>query len=67
MLIIVLGLCVIMSVFVAIRRRDALSLCFLGMTLSLVLMLSGVTVYIAKMGGVAAAERAFLYLIPGLP
>ncbi|HIT57939.1 MAG TPA: HAMP domain-containing histidine kinase [Candidatus Galloscillospira stercoripullorum] len=66
MLIIVLGLCVIMSVFVAIRRRDALSLCFLGMTLSLVLMLSGVTVYIAKMGGVAAAERAFLYLIPGL-
>lgn len=61
MLIIVLVICLGVSVYVAIRRRDRLALCFLGMNLSEVLMLAGIIVYIAKLGGVAAGERGFLF------
>ncbi len=64
MLLIVLFLCVTVSVFVAIRRRDTLSLDLLGMSVSNSLMLLGVVVYIAKMGGLAATEQTFLFLLP---
>ena len=66
MLIIVLALCLGTSVFVVVRRRDALALCLLGMSLSVALMLAGIIIYIAKMGGVAATERTFLFLSQSL-
>jgi signal transduction histidine kinase len=66
MLIVVLLLCLGTSGFVAARRRDALSLYFLGMSISNLVMLAGVIVYIAKMGGLAATQKQFLFLISGL-
>ena len=66
MLIIVLAMCLATSVFVAIRRRDTLSLSLLGMSLSNCVMLAGVIIYIAKMGGMAAQQRTFLFLLPKL-
>ena len=66
MLIIVLFLCLATSVFVAARRRDSLSLSLLGMSLSNSVMLTGVVIYIAKMGGTAAKQRVFLFLAPAL-
>ena len=54
MLIIVLALCLGTSLFVALRRRDSLSLYLLGMSVSNSIMLAGVIIYIAKMG----AERS---------
>ena len=66
MLIIVLAMCLATSVFVAIRRRDSLSLSLLGMSLSNCVMLAGVIIYIAKMGGMAAQQRTFLFLLPKL-
>lgn len=64
MFLIVLILCVVTSVVVVIRRRDILSLYLLGMSVSNLLMLAGVIVYIAKMGGLAATEQVFLFLVP---
>ena len=64
MLLIVLLLCVGTSVYVSIRRRDQLSLYLLGMSLSNLLMLTGVIIYIAEMGGMAATEQVFLFLRP---
>lgn len=66
MLIIVLALCVATSVYVAMRRRDSLSLYLLGMSVSCSMMLAGVIIYIAKMGGMAALNRVFLFLAPQL-
>lgn len=66
MLIIVLFLCLATSVIVAARRRDSLSLSLLGMSLSNSVMLTGVVIYIAKMGGTAAKQRVFLFLAPAL-
>ena len=62
MLLIVIVLCVLLSAYVVLRRRDVFSLHLLGMSLSNLLMLSGIVVYIAKMGGVAAKEPVFLFL-----
>lgn len=62
MLLIVIFLCLVLSVFVALHRKDVFSLHLLGMSVSNLLMLSGVVVYIAKMGGVAAKEPVFLFL-----
>ncbi|MFU0831486.1 MAG: Alginate biosynthesis sensor protein kinB [Oscillospiraceae bacterium] len=64
MLIIVLVLCVITSFCVALWRRDSLALYLLGMSVCNSVMLSGVIVYIAKMGGMAALNCVFLFLIP---
>lgn len=64
MLLIVLVLCVATSVFVAVRRRDVLSFYLLGTGVSNSLMLLGVIVYIAQMGGLAATEKTFLFLLP---
>lgn len=64
MFLIVLILCVVTSVVVVIRRRDNLSLYLLGMSVSDLLMLVGVIIYIAKMGGLAATEQVFLFLKP---
>lgn len=64
MFLIVLILCVVTSVFVVIWRRDTLSLYLLGMSVSNLLMLAGVIMYIAKMGGLAATEQVFLFLVP---
>lgn len=61
MLLIVLLLCVMTSVYVAFRRRDILSVYLLGMSISSGIMLAGVAVYIAKMGGVAATQTQFLF------
>ena len=66
MLIIVLALCLGTSLFVALRRRDSLSLYLLGMSVSNSIMLAGVIIYIAKMGGIAAMNREFLFLVPQL-
>lgn len=66
MLIVVLAICLLTSVFVAVRRRDALSLYLLGISLSNTVMFAGVIVYIAKMGGLAAARPALFFLFPGL-
>lgn len=66
MLILVLVLCVTTSVYVAARRRDSLALYLLGMSVSVSMMLAGVIVYIAKMGGMAALNRVFLFLVPRL-
>ena len=62
MLLIVIVLCVLLSAYVLLRRRDVFALYLLGMSLSNLLMLSGIVVYIAKMGGVAAKEPVFLFL-----
>lgn len=66
MLILVLALCLATSVFVAIRRRDSLALYMLGMSMAVCLMLAGVIVYIAKMGGIAATQKASLFLLPSI-
>ena len=64
MLLVVLALCAATSVFVAARRRDALSLYLLGMSLSNCVMFAGVIIYIAKMGGLAATQKTLLFLLP---
>lgn len=66
MLIIVLFLCILTSVYVAVRRRDALSFFFLGMSVSNMIMFGGVIVYIAKMGGLAATQKSLLFLSHGV-
>ena len=66
MLIVVLLLCLATSVYVALRRRDPLSLYLLGMSLCSLAMLAGIVVYIAKIGGTAAQQRTLLFLFPGL-
>ena len=60
MLIVVLLLCLATSVYVALRRRDSLSLYLLGMSLCSLAMLAGIVVYIAKIGGTAAQQRTLL-------
>lgn len=64
MLLIVLALCAATSVFVALRRRDVLAFYLFGLGISNSLMLLGVIVYIAQMGGMAATEQTFLFLLP---
>lgn len=64
MLILVLFLCLVVSIYVAVRRRDVLSLYLLGLSLTISMMLAGVVMYIAKMGGLAATEKTFLFLWP---
>ena len=66
MLIVVLMLSLATSIFVAVRRKDSLSLYLLGMSLSNSIMLAGVVIYIAKMGGIAATQRTFLFLSPAI-
>ena len=66
MLILVLMLCLATAVYVALRRRDVLSLYLLGMSVCNLVMLAGIVIYIAKMGGTAAQQRAFLFLVPEL-
>lgn len=63
MLLIVIALCALLSVIVAARRRDFFSAYLLGMSLSNLLMLLGIVIYIAKMGGVAASRPFFLFLL----
>lgn len=64
MLLIVLFLCAATSVFVALRRRDILSVYLLGIGISCSLMLLGIIIHIAQMGGIAATEQTFLFLRP---
>lgn len=66
MLILVLFLCLATSAYVALRRRDSLSVYLLGMSVCNLIMLAGIVVYIAKIGGTAAQQRTFLFLIPDL-
>lgn len=65
-LILVLILCLGTAVYVALRRRDILALYLLGMSVCNLVMLTGIVIYIAKMGGTAAQQRAFLFLVPEL-
>ncbi len=64
MLLLVLALCAATSVFVALRRRDVLAVYLCGLGVSNALMLLGVIIYIAQMGGMAATEQTFLFLLP---
>ena len=64
MLLLVLFLCAATSAFVALRRRDTLSVFLFGTGVSTTVMLFGVIVYIAQMGGMAATEQTFLFLLP---
>lgn len=66
MLIIVLLLCLLTFFFVAYRRRDPLSFYLLGLSASNCLMFAGIIIYIAKMGGLAAANTSFLFFSVGL-
>lgn len=66
MLIVVLALCLGTALFVALRRRDPISLYLLGMSVANCVMLTGVIIYIAKMGGLAATQKTFLFLLPQL-
>ena len=54
------------AVYVALRRRDVLAVYLLGMSICNLVMLAGIVIYIAKMGGTAAQQRAFLFLVPEL-
>ena len=66
MLILVLILCLATSLYVALRRKDSLSLYLLGMSLCNLIMLAGIIVYIAAIGGTAAQPRTLLFLFPSL-
>lgn len=66
MLILVLFLCLLVSIYVALQRRDHLSLYLLGMSVTVSMMLAGIVMYIAKVGGLAATEKTFLFLRPEL-
>ena len=66
MLILVLILCLATSLYVALRRKDSLSLYLLGMSLCNLIMLAGIIVYIAAIGGTAAQQRTLLFLFPSL-
>ena len=66
MLILVLILCLVTAIYVALRRRDILAFYLLGMSICNLVMLAGIIIYIAKMGGTAAQQRAFLFLVPEL-
>ena len=59
MLILVLILCLVTAIYVALRRRDILAFYLLGMSICNLVMLAGIIIYIAKMGGTAAQQRAF--------
>ena len=54
MLILVLILCLATSLYVALRRKDSLSLYLLGMSVCNLVMFAGIIVYIAAIGGTAA-------------
>lgn len=66
MLMLVLALCVVVSCHTVLRRKDSASLCLLGMSVSNCVMLAGVIIYIAKMGGMAAYNQTLLFLVPRL-
>ena len=66
MLILVLILCLATSLYVALRRKDSLSLYLLGMSVCNLVMFAGIIVYIAAIGGTAAQQREFLFLVPKL-
>ena len=59
MLILVLILCLATSLYVALRRKDSLSLYLLGMSVCNLVMFAGIIVYIAAIGGTAAQQREF--------
>ena len=58
MLILVLILCLATSLYVALRRKDSLSLYLLGMSVCNLVMFAGIIVYIAAIGGTAAQQRS---------
>ena len=60
MLILVLILCLATSLYVALRRKDSLSLYLLGMSVCNLVMFAGIIVYIAAIGGTSAtAARTY--------
>lgn len=66
MLIIVLLLCLLTSIYVMFRRQDNLSLYFLGMCISNILMFIGIIVYISKMGGFSSDQIKYLFLFSSI-
>lgn len=62
MLLIVLLLCVIISVMVAVRRRDSLSVFLLGMSVSNCIMLAGIIVYLAQIGGIPNGQTGLYFI-----
>lgn len=62
MLLVVVLICVVVSLAVAIWSRTVQSLMLLLVNLANIVMMSGVVVYIAQMGGLAATARRLLFL-----
>jgi signal transduction histidine kinase len=62
MLIIILILLLIDSVILAIMKKDVNSLLIFGLCGSLIVMLSGIIIYTAKIGGLSDAQTVFLFL-----
>ncbi len=61
MLLLLLLICLLTSAVVALRRRDKLSLLFVALNLANGLMIAGVVIYIAGMGGTAASKTTLLF------
>ncbi|WP_411676076.1 sensor histidine kinase [Caproicibacter sp.] len=62
MLILILVILFLDSVILAVMRKNVHSFLFLGLCTSLVLMLSGIILYTAKIGGLSHAQYIFLFL-----
>jgi hypothetical protein len=63
-LILILILLGIISITLAIFKRDENSLLLLGLCGSLILMFSGIIIYTAKIGGLNGSQEVFLFLSP---
>lgn len=64
MLILILIFLAMVSIALAILKRDENSLLLLGLCGSLVLMFSGIIIYTAKIGGLSGSQEVFLFLSP---
>lgn len=62
MLIIILLILLMDSIILAIIKKDVNSLLILGLCGSLIIMLSGIIIYTAKIGGLSDAQYIFLFL-----
>ncbi|QAT50964.1 HAMP domain-containing histidine kinase [Caproiciproducens sp. NJN-50] len=62
MLIIILVILFLDSVILTVMRKNISSLLFFGLCTSLILMLSGIILYTAKIGGLSHAQYIFLFL-----
>lgn len=66
MLIVILLFLVIASVALVVLKRDENSLLVLGLYASFILMLTGIIIYTAKIGGLNRQQEIFLFLFPSI-